>query len=221
MEQHQTHAEHHNHTHEHASDHAQNTPAQNTPNYSHDHSSEHAKNHTHTHASSADAFEAQAQGKAGAAGFMSTGHASIVANADSSVKKRMIKASFTGKELLEGTVFDTTDAAIAQEAKIFEAKNSLITRRGFGDFVFCWCCGFGAVEIFWVGFPVWLGVCCFAIAFAEKEFCLLPFESAVAVNQFLSKMCFLMFTKVVGKFLYLLENAVFCLFRVSNNFSSA
>ena len=35
------------------------------------------------------------------------------------------------------------------------------------------------------------------------------------------KMGFLMFTKVVGKFFCLLENAVLSLFRVSNNFSSA
>jgi FKBP-type peptidyl-prolyl cis-trans isomerase 2 len=39
-----------------------------------------------------------------------------------STKKRMIKVSFTGKELLEGTVFDTTSAEEAKKAGAFDPK---------------------------------------------------------------------------------------------------
>lgn len=51
-------------------------------------------------------------------------HAKESATKGKAIPKRMLKVSFTGKEMLEGRVFDTTDANVAKENNLFDEKRA-------------------------------------------------------------------------------------------------
>ena len=46
----------------------------------------------------------------------------VVNMADNGVFKRVLKVNFSGKEMLESRIFDTTSAEVAKEYAIFDAK---------------------------------------------------------------------------------------------------